>query len=211
MTTTPTVKGPAYLVETDRLIVRCWAPADALRLRAALDAADQHLRPWIPWMRDEPRSLEATAMWLRATRAKFDLDQDYRYGIFSSDGQVLLGETGLYTRAGHGAREIGYWLTPEAAGQGYAKEAAAAMVRVAFEVDSVDRVEIRCVPDNAPSAAIPAKLGFVHEATLRSRFVDSEGQVRDTMVWSLFADGYTQSPARVIRVQAFDGMGHRIL
>lgn len=203
--------GPAYRVETGRLVVRCWAPDDAPRLRAALDAADQYLRPWIPWMRHEPRSIDGTAGWLRATRARFDLDQDYRYGIFDREEQVLLGETGLYTRQGSDAREIGYWLTPESAGKGYATEAAAAMVRVAFEVDQVDRVEIRCVPANRPSAAVPAKLGFTHETTLRRRFEDSEGVIHDSMVWILFASDYPSSPARSVPLRAFDCIGRQLV
>ena len=204
-------QGPAYRVETERLTIRCWSPADAPRLRAALDTADQYLRPWIPWMRHEPRSLEATAEWLRATRAKFDLDQDYRYGIFDANEQVLLGETGLYTRLGRGAREIGYWLVPSSAGQGYASEAAGAMVRVAIEVDRVDRLEIRCAPANRPSAAVPARLGFTHEVTLKRRFEDSEGRLHDSMVWSLFTSDYERSPARGIHLRAFDCMHRQVL
>ncbi|MEE8463171.1 MAG: N-acetyltransferase, partial [Gammaproteobacteria bacterium] len=51
----------AYRIETDQLLIRCWSPADAPVLRAALDESDQHLRPWIPWMKDEPKSLDETA------------------------------------------------------------------------------------------------------------------------------------------------------
>ena len=59
----------AYRIETDRLLIRCWSPADAPVLRAALDESDQHLRPWIPWMKDEPKSLDETAAGLRIKRA----------------------------------------------------------------------------------------------------------------------------------------------
>lgn len=41
----------AYRVETDRLVLRCWSPADAPVLRAALDACDAHLRPIIQQVR----------------------------------------------------------------------------------------------------------------------------------------------------------------
>ena len=52
--------GPAYQFETGRLLGRCWTPADAPAYRAAIDDNDQHLRPYIPWMREEPKPLEAT-------------------------------------------------------------------------------------------------------------------------------------------------------
>ena len=38
-------KGPAYRVVTDRLVVRCWDPLDASKLKAAIDMSIEHLRP----------------------------------------------------------------------------------------------------------------------------------------------------------------------
>ena len=54
-------------------------------------------------------------------------------------------------------------------GQGLATEVSAALTRVAFEIDQVDRVEIHCEPQNVRSAAVPRKLGYQHEATLARR------------------------------------------
>ena len=164
---------PAYRVETDRVVIRCWSPADAPLVRKALDDSDEHLRPWIPWMKDEPRTLAGTAEWLRGRRADFDLDTDYRYGVFDRDEQTLIGEIDLLRRAGKGAREIGYWINKASEGKGYATEITTAMVKVAFEIDRVDRLEIHCSPVNGASARIPEKLGFTHEATLKRRFQDS--------------------------------------
>lgn len=47
----------AYRIETSRLLMRCWSPSDARQLRTCLDDNDQHLRPWIPFMKDEPRGI----------------------------------------------------------------------------------------------------------------------------------------------------------
>ena len=85
----------AYRVETGRLVLRCWSPGDAPVLRAALDACDAHLRPMIPFMKDEPRSLQQTALWLRGHRAAFDLGQMYRYAVYDASEQTLLGENML--------------------------------------------------------------------------------------------------------------------
>jgi RimJ/RimL family protein N-acetyltransferase len=92
-----------------------------------------------------------------------------------------------------------------------ATEAAAALVQVAFEIDGVDRVEIHCGPDNVRSQAIPRKLGFTHEATLRRRFRIGDDQLRDTMIWSLFANSYAHSPASQAEIAAFDALGRRIV
>ena len=93
--------------------------------------------------------------------------------------------------------------------QGVATETAGALTRVAFEVDKLDRVEIHCDADNVRSAAVPRKLGFTHEATLRRRRVG--GKVRDTMVWTLLADEYPGSGAATVPIETFDAIGRRIL
>ena len=200
----------AYRIETDRLVLRCWSPADASVLRTALDACDAHLRPYIPFMKDEPRTLVQTAHWLRGHRASFDLDQLYRYAVFDANERNLLGENMLLSRVGPGGLEIGYWTHQDVIGRGIATEATCVMIRVAFEIKKMDRVEIVCAPENAASAAIPAKLGFTHEATLKKRAHDSNGEPCDLMVWSLFAADYASSPATSVNYRAFDCMGERI-
>lgn len=204
-------RGPAYRIETERLLIRCWTPEDARPLRAILDERGQHLRPWIPWMRDEPQPLAATMARLRKYRANFDQDLDYRYAVVDPQDGALVGETGLYTRVGADAREIGYWTDARCASRGYAAETTAAMVRVAFEIDGVDRVEIHCAPENTASAAIPRRLGFTHEATLARRFRDTDDRWRASMIWTLFRSDYDASPVRLAPVRAYDGQGERLL
>ena len=201
----------AYRVETERLVLRCWSPGDAPVLRAALDACDAHLRPMIPFMKDEPRTLQQTALWLRGHRAAFDLGQMYRYAVYDASEQNLLGENMLLARVGPGGLEIGYWTHKDAIGNGFATEASSAMVRVAFEIEKVERVEIMCAPENRASASIPARLGFTHEATLKKRALNSDGATCDLMVWSLFAEDYRSSPAADITFRAFDCMGEIII
>lgn len=201
----------AYRVETDRLVLRCWSPADAPVLRAAIDACDTYLRPMIPFMKDEPRNLQQTAQWLRGHRAAFDLGQMYRYAVYDATEQNLLGENMLMARVGPGGLEIGYWTHKDTIGKGIATEASSAMIRVAFEIEKVERVEIMCAPQNKASASIPARLGFTHEATLKKRALDSEGGIQDLMVWSLFAADYPSSPAAGITFRAFDCMGEVIV
>lgn len=200
----------AYRVQTDRLVLRCWSPEDAPALRRALDDCDAHLRPMIPFMKDEPRSLQQTAQWLRGHRAAFDLGQMYRYAVFDAEEQNLIGENMLLARVGPGGLEIGYWTHKDATGKGFATEASSAMIRVAFEIEKVKRVEIMCAPENKASASIPARLGFTHEATLKKRALDSQGDTCDLMVWSLFAVDYPSSPAANIAFKAFDCMGEII-
>ncbi len=198
--------GPAYRIATSRLVLRCWEPADAPLLKAATDMSIEHLRPWMPWAAHEPTTLEAKVALLRTFRGNFDLDRDYVYGIFDRDESAVLGGSGLHTRLGPGALEIGYWIRADAINQGLATEVAAALTRVAFEVNGVQRVEIHCVTANVRSAAVPRKLGFRHEATLPRRITHGDEQ-HDEMIWTLFAEQYASSPAAHVDAAAYDALG----
>jgi RimJ/RimL family protein N-acetyltransferase len=208
MTSITPLPCPAYRIVTPRLVIRCWEPADAPLLKAAIDASIEHLLPWMPWAAAEPTDIEAKIALIRRFRGQFDLGQDFTYGIFDREETQALGGTGLHTRLGPDAREIGYWVRADRINQGTATETVGALTRVAFEVDKLDRVEIHCDADNVRSAAVPRKLGFTHEATLRRRRVG--GKVRDTMMWTLLADEYPTSHATQVEIEAFDVIGRRI-
>lgn len=200
-----------YRIETERLVLRCWQPDDARLLKEAVDSSLDHLRPWMPWAVYEPQSIEAKADRLRVFRGEFDLDRDYVYGILSRDERLAVGSSGLHTRHGEGCLEIGYWIRSSHARQGLATEAASALVKVAFELAKIERVEIHCHPANAASAAIPRRLGFTHEATRRQVSRDSDGAPCDSMIWTLLASEYPQSPAARIDLAAYDVVGQRLL
>ncbi|MBW4660246.1 MAG: GNAT family N-acetyltransferase [Drouetiella hepatica Uher 2000/2452] len=204
------VLSPAYRIHTQRLVMRCWHPSDAPLLSIAIAQSLDHLRVWMPWAYEEPKNLQQRINWLRESRGKFDLSRDFLYGVFNTDETLVLGAIGLHSRVGKDALEIGYWIHAHHVNQGLATEAAAALTRVAFEVNQVARVEIHCDPNNFRSAAVPKKLGFSHEATLRQRVEDHERRKRDSMIWTLFAEDYLANNAAAA-IEAFDVVGQKIL
>lgn len=64
--------------------------------------------------------------------------------------------------------EVGWTLSPEHRGLGYAEEAARAALRLAFERIGAHRVVARLDPRNLASAALCARLGMRHEALSRA-------------------------------------------
>lgn len=114
-------------------------------------------------MHAEPTPVAEKAQLLRRFRGRFDLGQDFVYGILDAEETEVVGGTGLHTRAGDDALEIGYWIRASRVGAGLATEVTAALMRVAFEVCGVDRVDIRVDPANLPSLGIPRRLGFREE------------------------------------------------
>lgn len=196
-----------YRLETPRLVIRCYQPGDAPLLKAAVDASLDHLRPWMPWAVHEPTDLAAKVQRLRLMRGEFDLDRDYAFGIFDRGETRLLGSTGLHTRLGPEALEIGYWIHAAETGRGYAAEASAALTQIAFAQLGKQRVEIRCDPANTASLAIPRKLGYRHVETLSGRDSRPDGSPRDTMIWALTAAEYAAEPFARVPLRSFDACG----
>ncbi len=206
----PLFPGPAYRILTRRTVIRCWDPADAPLLKAAVDESREHLRPWMAWA-ITPIDLQEELHLLRSFRSRFDIGEDFIYGIFDREETRVLGGTGLHTRAGPGAREIGYWIHKDFVNQGYATEISAALTRVAFELDEVWRVEIHVAVENVRSAAVPRKLGFTCEATLRQREYLEDGRLHDHLIWTLLSQEYPASPCAQAEIQAFDALGRSLL
>jgi RimJ/RimL family protein N-acetyltransferase len=200
---------PPYRIETERLLLRCWDPADAALLDDAVAASVAELQPWMAWAHDEPLALDARIARLREFRSKFDSDQEWIYGIFNSDGSSVLGGTGLHPDVGGDALEIGYWIRSNATGAGLGGEAAAAMTRTGFRLHRVGRLEIRVAPGNTRSARIPERLGYTMEGRLRRLLPPAApgGGREDALVYTMLAEEFDASPAAAVPIRAFDAAG----
>jgi RimJ/RimL family protein N-acetyltransferase len=159
------------------------------------------------WVQREPEPVDEWVGRLRRFRARFDLGEDFIYGIFDRDETEVVGGTGLHARVGPDAFEIGYWIRANRGRQGFATETTAALTRVSFELCGVDRVELRIAPGNEKSLGVPRRLAFEEEGTLRRRLPNRD----DAVVFSLFRDSFGGSPAAAAALEAFDAGGTRVL
>ncbi|MCB9594177.1 MAG: GNAT family N-acetyltransferase [Sandaracinaceae bacterium] len=186
---------PAYVVRTKRLELRCYERSDVATVHEVILDNTEALRPWMPWIQHEPMSLEERGELLRAFRARFDAGEDFIYGVFDRDGGAYIGGCGLHPRVGARALEIGYWIAEDRWGQGLATELAAALTRVGFERMEAERMEIRVVPHNTRSLAVPRKLGYTREGTLRGVLDRARDGRDDLVVFGMLLDELDESPA----------------
>ena len=155
-------------LRTARMLLRSWNPADAPALAPVLAANVAHLGPWIPAHVATPAPLPTLAERLAGFAADFVAGRAFRYALLTADESQVLGEADLFPRAATGRVplsaadhvELGYWLDAAVTGRGLATEATRALFRVAAALPGMSHVEIRCDRENAPSAAVPQRLGF---------------------------------------------------
>lgn len=78
-------------------------------------------------------------------------------------------------------------------GQGYATEAAGALLRWAFDTLDLNRVQAETDTRNVASARVLEKLGFLREGTLREDCIVN-GEVSDSWVYGLLRRDLHDSP-----------------
>jgi [ribosomal protein S5]-alanine N-acetyltransferase len=97
----------------------------------------------------------------------------------------LIGNCGIRrTAAGAHEADIGYELSPDHWGHGYATEAARAIVQFGFAELKVHRIWAWCIADNAASARLLERLGLKLEGRLREKEY-FKGRWWDTLVYGI--------------------------
>ena len=126
-------------------------------LYALIEANRASLARWLPWAAGQDRG--GTLEFIRLARRQRADNAGATFAIVC--GGALAGVIGMEPLDwAHRATSIGYWLGEGHRGRGVMTRAVRALVdHAVFEWD-LNRVEIRAAVGNAPSRAIPARLGF---------------------------------------------------
>jgi RimJ/RimL family protein N-acetyltransferase len=164
----PTHELPREL-RTERLVLRAWRGEDAAELRPILLANQDHLKRWIPEYVYTAPPLPQLVERLDRFAAKFTAGLEFRYALRDAATGSIVGGMSLLPRDA-GARvqlaladrvELGYWLDAAATGRGLVTEAVRALLYAAARAFPTIRLaEIHCDVENAPSNAVPNRLGF---------------------------------------------------
>lgn len=170
----------------ERVTVRPHHQSDFDEMWEAIQESRDELRPWLPFA---DQSQEELRNWLAQTEAKWITREMLGMGIVERSTGRLVGNIGLMVRSWDiGSFEIGYWLRTSATGHGYMSSAVRLVTDFAFDHLDANRVMIRCDAENARSAAIPTRLGFTPEGRMRRDFTAPDGQIRDTLVFSMIRE-----------------------
>lgn len=176
-------------IATQRLVLRPPAEADVPRIarlannRAVADRlarmphpyGESDARAWIEWTRRLPAGAAVFAIAIKA--------EGNFIGACGYDPLLI------------GAPDLGYWLGEPYWGQGYATEAAAAVLAHAFEAAGLERMESGCRSDNRASRRVLEKLGF-RPSGRATRFSLGAGREVEIDTFSLTREQWRAWPAQ---------------
>ena len=147
-----------------------------------IDRNRDYLKKWLIWTEDT-RSEADSKRFLKMARLFHIGGQRFNTMIYYEDrlvGSIAFVKLDKANKKG----EIGYWLSEDFQGKGIVTRSCRGLISYAFQHMDLNRIEIRLAHENTKSEAIPRKLGFRHEGTLRdSRIIN--GKYFDSEIYGL--------------------------
>ena len=172
---------PTPTLRTGRLLLRPFLDADGDDLFAL--QSDAHvLRYWDspPWV-----DRSSIARFIAGCREMAEEGTGARVAIERTADKVFIGWITFNSwNPDFRSASLGYCLRETAWGNGYATEAARALLQWSFDALDLNRVQAEADTRNAASARVLEKLGFVLEGTLREDCIVA-GEVSDSWVYGL--------------------------
>lgn len=157
---------------------------DRAEFRDLIEASFDHLAPWGPEIRreDDPTHDQRFDRLLRTPAGE-------KHHICRLDDGALVGAFNLnhIVRGVFQCAALGYWMGAPYLRRGYMADALEAGLRLAFEIESLHRVEANIRPENTGSVALVRRAGFRREG-FSPRFLKIAGTWCDHERWALLAD-----------------------
>ena len=163
---------------SDRHQLRILQIRDAPELFALIDTNRDYLREWLSWLHTT-QTVDDTKHFIRQTRRRARNSEGFAAAICYDNAIAGIIDIHDVTPCDKKA-SIGYWLAQSKQSKGLMSNACKAVVNYSFQHLNLNRISILCATGNSRSQAIPKRLGFNHEGTLRdaqwldTHFVDHE-------------------------------------
>lgn len=139
--------------------------AHSQKIYELTEANRYFLREWLSWL-DDIKSVSDTNKFIESTIKTSSSGGAPNFAVLY-DGEICgvagFNEINKRNRVG----SIGYWLAEDYNGRGIATHVVKKLLEIGFGEFNLNKIEIRCAENNIKSRAIPERLGFIYEATLR--------------------------------------------
>lgn len=170
------------ILQTKRLILRAFEPADAPRVQALAGAREVALttlsiaHPYEDGMAEQ---------WIAGHGAAWENREHLSLAI-TSEEEGLMGAMGLVLAMPHRRAEIGYWIGVPYWGRGLATEAAMAVIDYGFRELELNRIVGQVYSMNPASSRVLEKVGMTHEGTLRQHIIRFDA-LQDVKYYAILA------------------------
>ncbi len=129
------------------------------------EANREYLREWLPWL-DQIKSSSDTKKFIESAIKESSAGGAPNFAVLCQGS--ICGVAGFHEiNKQHKIGSIGYWLAQNYSGNGIITMAVKELLKIGFSEFNLNKIEIRCAEANLKSRAIPERLGFTYEATLR--------------------------------------------
>ena len=174
-------------LETDRLVLRPMRMFDAFDMYAYARLPEtSRFLTWSPH-----QDIEYTKNYLAFIIGKYRAGEFYDWAVTlkEEDGKMI-GTCG-FSRIDfvNNIGEIGYVISPEYSGKGYATEAAKKIIDFGFSNLGFNRIEAKYIIGNDKSRSVMQRCNMTYEGTLRSSMM-VKGKYVDIGVCSIISDEY---------------------
>lgn len=170
-------------IRTERIVLRPVSPDSGPVAFNLVSNEVERLSPWLPWAVNP--TVDSMVSFARRAYANWHSRSDLAVSIYDKTSGEYMGGAGIHRIDWDIPKfEIGYWIAAAFEGKGFVSEATFALTSFCFAQFGANRVEIRCDPRNVRSRAVPQRLGFDLEGTMRNVLMGPQGKPIDLEIWS---------------------------
>lgn len=178
----------AHALETPRLVLREFSESDIpelLPLIGAREVAATTLRIPHPYEEKHAREFFATV----------PKENELRLAIRLRSTGRLCGGIGLHPETQNGWAELGYWIGVPFWGNGYATEAAGAVIEYGFHKLKLEHIFASHFKGNNQSGRVLRKIGMRHEGSVRHGVMKA-GRLLDLETYAIAREAHLPASQR---------------
>ena len=174
------------IIETERLILREIEEKDVFDMHEY--AVLNNVGPVAGW---QPHTtLYYTRSIIKMFRNKYHYGQLGVFAVVLKENGKMIGTAELHTYVKNHKAELGYTINPAFWGNGYAYEAAKAIVDWGFDELELKRIECSAFISNNQSNRVCEKLGLSYEGIRKKGYMLYDGSIHDISCYAITDDEY---------------------
>ena len=184
------MKGPGMfrsafpVIKTENLVMRKVRPEDIVLYNALSDPSTSLYEFWEPH-----RTYEDTQEFLEKIFARYAAGKYFNWTIERREDGEPVGMISFHDIFPlHARADIGFWIVKRFRNNGYATEAAAAMIDYGFRKLGLERIQALCAVENTASCRVLEKAGMKREARLEKyvRLNIDRDRLSDVFMYTIF-------------------------